>query len=161
MIQEAQEWMFADHGHYYEMDLHWKLQAEIELVFGQYDYGGLFLRMPFRSELGGTTLGSEGFRDRHGEAGRARWVAVQMPVEGRTDDAGIVIMDHPSNLNHPVPWRIDWELGIGPSSCIAGGWTLSQGESRSFRYRLLVFTGSIQEMWIEEAWQLFARREFQ
>lgn len=103
MLQEEQTWSFSDRGDYYELDLNWRLAAEIDLTFGQYPYGGLFLRMPFRKETGGDVYSSEGRRNTDTEGRRARWVAVSMPIEGRVGPAGIAILDHAENMEHPVP----------------------------------------------------------
>ncbi|MDF2671728.1 MAG: hypothetical protein K0R67_4034 [Paenibacillus sp.] len=159
LLQETQSWELTDLGDHYQLHLNWQLQAEIDLTFGEYPYGGLFLRMPFRHPSGGTALNSAGQRNAEAEGKRARWVAVQMPIQGRDNDAGIAIMDHPSNLEHPVPWRVDGQLGISPSCSIAGPWRLNHGEIRSFQYSVIIFTGQIQESFIEETWQSFARRE--
>ncbi|TMV48957.1 hypothetical protein FE783_14895 [Paenibacillus mesophilus] len=158
MLQEEQTWSFTDRGDYYELDLNWRLTAEIDLTFGQYPYGGLFLRMPFRKETGGDVYSSEGRRSTDAEGQRARWVAVSMPIEGREGPAGIAILDHAGNREHPVPWRVDGQLGIGPSCCIAGEWKLAKGESRTFKYRAVVFCGQIKASFIEQAWKSFCGR---
>ena len=47
-------------------------------------------------------------------------VAVWMPIEGEENGGGIAILDHDQNPEHPVPWRVDGQLGISPSRCIVG-----------------------------------------
>ncbi|MFC4777118.1 PmoA family protein [Paenibacillus sp. GCM10023252] len=158
MIHETQHWELTDYGESYNLDLNWTLEAATDITFGHYDYGGVFLRMAYRQEAGGTVLNSEGQRGLDAEGQRARWTAVAMPVEGRFDEAGIAVLDHPHNLEHPVPWRVDSELGIGPSSCRAGAWTLKEGQARTFSYRFHVFTGDIQVPNIEQQWTLLSRR---
>lgn len=158
MLREEQAWSFKDLGDRYEMDLNWRLSAEIDLTFGQSPYGGLFLRMPFRNEAGGEVYNSEGLRNAEADGRRARWVAVSMPIEGREGPAGIAIMDHVANPEHPVPWRVDGQLGICPSCCIAGEWKLAQGRSRSFKFRLLVFCGQIKASVVERSWKSFCGR---
>lgn len=158
LFQETQKWELKDLGTRYELHLEWQLQAELDLNFGEHAYGGLFLRMPFRHDSGGTAVNSSGQRNEEGEGQRARWVAVQMPIAGRTNEAGMAIMDHPANLEHPVPWRVDHELGICPSCCIAGPWQLLRGDTRSFQYGILVFTGDLQESAINLTWDTFSRR---
>jgi hypothetical protein len=158
MLQEQQNWFLTDLGDRYELDLSWQLIADIDLTFGQSAYGGLFIRMPYRQERGGEVCNSEGNRNLEAEAKRARWVAVSMPIEGRDNSAGVAILDHSSNPEHPVPWRVDRELGISPSCCIAGEWKLSKGESTSFKHRIVVFGGEAQPALIEESWNLFCGR---
>lgn len=156
MLRELQQWTFTDHGETYVLDLEWTLEASQDLVFGEYPYGGLFLRMPHRHETGGAALNSEGLHNLDAEAQRARWVTVSMPIEGRTDWAGITLMDHPANPEHPVPWRVDWQLGIVPSRCIAGEWVLPQGNSARFLHRAYVYCGMHQTAAIEQCWSEFA-----
>jgi len=137
MLQERQRWTASDYSaDRYRLHLEWQLTAREDLRFGQYAYGGLFLRMPYRKEHGGEVRNSAGQRNEHAEGQRAKWVAVQMPIEGRTAPASIAIVDHPDNPDHPTHWRVDNELGIGPASCISGPWSLACGASITFRYDL-------------------------
>lgn len=157
LIRETQAWRVTDLGDRYELDLEWTLHAEQTLHFGAYDYGGPFLRMPFRDETGGAVFNSSG---QHGTATagqRARWVAVQMPVPGHSGEVLVALMDHPANLEHPVPWRVDKQLGVNPSVSIAGDWTIPQGRDRVFGYRVIVYARPVDAAVIEEAWELFSR----
>jgi hypothetical protein len=159
MLEETQDWSLQDLGGSYLLDLEWTLRALTPLTFGQYEYGGLFLRMPFRKESGGVTVNSEGLEGDATEGQRARWVASRMPIAGSATDVLIAVMDHPSNLSHPVPWRVDNELGIGPSACIAGPWQLEAGEGRTFRHRVAVFGAPVDVPAIEEVWTSFSKEE--
>jgi hypothetical protein len=159
MLEETQEWTFDDLGGSYDLDLVWTLRALIPLTFGQYEYGGLFLRMPFRKESGGVAVNSEGHEGDDTEGQRARWVASRMPIAGSSTDVLVAVLDHPENLEHPVPWRVDHELGIGPSACIAGPWQLAAGEERRFRHRVAVFGAPVEPAVIEEAWNSFSEEE--
>lgn len=160
MLIESQQWTFTDHGSAYALDLHWTLHAEVNLEFGEYPYGGLFLRMPFRYETGGEARNDQGLAAPEAEGARARWVAVSMPIAGRDEQdwAGIAMMDHPDNPGYPVPWRVDNELGISPSYCRLGSWSIPQGESRLFKHRVLAYTGGSSPVFIETYWNSFAGR---
>ncbi|MCU1550423.1 MAG: hypothetical protein JWR36_983 [Glaciihabitans sp.] len=159
MLEETQDWTLTDLGESYELDLVWTLRAITPLTFGQYEYGGLFLRMPFRKESGGIAINSEGQKGDDTEGQRARWVASQMPIADSPTDVLVAVMDHPANLEHPVPWRVDHELGIGPSACIAGPWQLDTGEERQFRHRVAVFAAPVESSAIEQAWISFSKEE--
>jgi hypothetical protein len=159
MLEETQGWALTDFGDRYELDLVWTLRAVTPLIFGQYDYGGLFLRMPFRKESGGTAVNSEGLVGEDTEGQRARWVASRMPIAGSPTDVLVAVMDHPDNLEHPVPWRVDHELGIGPSACIAGPWQLEAGASRQFRHRVAVFAAPVEASAVEDVWISFSEEE--
>ncbi len=159
MLTEIQQWCLEDHGDFYWLDLQWSLQAVIDLTFGQYAYGGLFLRMPYRENSGGEAMNSEGAINGAAEGQRARWISCSMPIEGREDWAGIAYMDHPNNAEHPVPWRVDPQLGISPSRCIAGAWQLSQNNIELSRYRIFIFNGTAKSDIIENNWQAFAANQ--
>lgn len=156
LLDETQRWHYSDGTARTALDLEWTLRARRDLVFGRYQYGGLFLRMPYRKETGGQARTSEGHDAVTGEGQRARWVALSMPVPGRDGEAGIALLDHPGNAEHPVPWRIDSQLGICPSRCIAGAWRLPAGDAAVARYRVLAFGGGIDATWIEAQWRAFA-----
>lgn len=156
MLTETQSWVLEDHGETYCLDMKWSLRAAIDLTFGQYPYGGLFLRMPFRDETGGQAINSEGQLNGESEGQRARWVSVNMPIEGRDDEAGIAYMDHPTNTEHPVPWRVDHQMGISPSKCIASAWKLAKGEVETARYRVFVFCGATNIETVNRNWDAFA-----
>jgi len=158
MLTETQKWSLEDRGDTLALDLEWKLRAATDLRFGQYGYGGLFLRMPWRAAAGADLLSSEG-ADSPGDAEgkRARWIALAMPIPGRASGvAGIAVLDHPSNPEHPAPWRADDNYGIVPSRCIAGEWRLPREETARSRYRVFVFVGGISRAAVEAEWRQFA-----
>jgi hypothetical protein len=155
LLTETQEWTFTDLGDNYTMDLVLTLHALTDLTFGRYDYGGLFVRMPFRKEVGGRAYNSEGLEGPDAEAQRANWVATQMPIPGLGDEVTVVITDHPANREHPVPWRVDNELGVVPSVSIAGPWSLASGADEVFRYRVLVYPSPTTPDTINAAWADF------
>lgn len=157
ILDEEQTWRLVDWGDTLCLDMVWRLRARIDITFGQYAYGGLFLRMPYNATSGGQVLTSEGHeRQVEAEARPARWVAVCMPIAGRDDGAGIAMMDHPDNPGHPNPWRVDNQFGIAPSRCITGPWQLPTGQDSTSRYRLFAFGGNIDVARIETSWRDFA-----
>ena len=111
--------------------------------------------MPFRNS--GTARNSEGQEGGQAEGKRARWVAVSLPIEGRTDNGTIAIMDHRQNPEHPAPWRVDGQLGIAPSRCILGEWKLKKGEASTSRYRVFVHTGAIDPARLDASWKEFCK----
>ena len=156
MLNETQAWRLRDGGTYCELELDWTLQALRATRFGQYAYGGLFLRMPYREATGGRALSSEGLGQAQAEGQPARWVALSMLLPGRQGEAGLAMLDHPGNPGHPVPWRVDHQLGIAPSRCVAGAWNLREGEDSTSRYRLYLFCGPIVPEAVEAQWCAFA-----
>lgn len=157
VLVETQAWSLHDRGDLLELDLGWTLCASRDLVFGQYAYGGLFLRMPYRDR--GSVLTSAGHREQQlAEAQPAQWVAVAMPIPDRPADAawaGIAILDHPANPAHPAPWRVDHQCGIAPSRCIAGAWSLPTGAATTSRYRIVIHAGPTSEALVAAAWHRY------
>jgi len=153
LLDDSQFWTLAAASDRLELDMDWTLHAHPDLVFGEYEYGGLFLRMPYRSETGGSAIDSEG---QSGTGERARWVAVTLPLPDTGREATAVLLDHPDNPDSPVPWRIDNELGIGPSPSAAGPWELPADARRRYRYRLVVFGEPADAAAADEAWHRYA-----
>jgi hypothetical protein len=157
ILVETQTWTLTDGDRQYTLDLKWEGKAEVDVIFGKYDYGGLFLRMPWTSKTSGEAVTSEGQKNAQAEGKRARWVDVGMPIAGRDDWGHIVIMDHPKNDGHPLPWRVDGQLGVGPCRARLGEWTLPQGQTVTIRCRFLVYTGMTDPARVEAVWKEFAR----
>ena len=158
LLTETQKWSMEDRGDTLALDLEWELRAIADLRFGRYPYGGLFLRMPWQAGNGAGLLTSEGAASPEGaEGNRARWIALSMPIPGRVmGTAGIAILDHPANPEHPAPWRVDSNFGIAPSRCIAGEWHLSRQASTVSRYRVFAYIGNISRETVEAEWRSFA-----
>ncbi|MGE3807768.1 MAG: PmoA family protein [Gemmataceae bacterium] len=157
VLSETQQWQLTDHGDYYVLDLDWKGDAQTEVTVGKYDYGGLFLRMPWRGTSGGKAVNSDGKVNGQCEGQPARWVDVGMPIEGRPkeDWAHIALLDHPDNAGHPQKWRVDGQLGVGPCRARSGDWKIEPGKPAAARYRFVVYTGALDTKKIESAWQEF------
>jgi hypothetical protein len=83
-------------------------------------------------------VNSRGQRNRAAEQQPAEWVEVSMPIEGREQNGTIRFEDMPGNVGYPNPWRVDGQLGIAPSHCIRGPWSIPSGKSCVNRYRLTV-----------------------
>lgn len=158
LLTETQAWRLSDLGSRTQLDIEWTLTAAVTLTFGKYAYGGLFLRMPWRPDANGVVLTSEGHTDSStADQQRARWVAIAMALPDRENGtAGIAMLDHPGNPEHPAPWRVDGQLGVVPSRCIAGSWQLGAGAATVNRYRLLSFVGAPMLPRIESTWRDFA-----
>lgn len=156
LLDERQAWTLTGGDGSYALDLAWTLTARTELTFGQYAYGGLFIRMPYDAARGASALNSDGMVDQAGEGERARWVAVTMPLPETGATVTVAMFDHPDNPDHPVPWRIDGQFGIAPSRCIAGRWALAAGEATTSRYRVVAMDGDLDAARVEADWQGWA-----
>ena len=64
--------------------------------------------------------------------------------------------DMSDNTGFPIAWRVDSELGVGPSRQILQNWRLTEGESEVTRYRLIVYTGQLDPTVLHRAWTAYA-----
>ena len=156
VLRESQIWTMRDLGDRYVLDLQWQGDAAVDVTVGRYDYGGLFLRMPWREGIQGRVTNSARQVDARAEGGRAVWLDVGMQVAGRDDLAHIAIFDHPSNDGFPSPWRVDGQLGVGPVRARLGDWSIKQGETSTILHRLVVYGGKLDDVELTEEWSEFS-----
>jgi hypothetical protein len=157
MLIETQAWTLRPRTGFHLLDLTWKLQARIDLRFGKYAYGGLFIRMPHQPNMPTSFETSTGVVVRtQADAQRANWVALALPLGNDSQFAGMAIMDHPSNPEYPTPWRVDGYYGIGPARCIAGEWHLPAGQCSVFNYRLVLFDGKVASEFLNSEFTTFS-----
>ncbi|MCX5761359.1 MAG: PmoA family protein [Gemmatimonadetes bacterium] len=155
ILAETQIWTMRDRGDRYFLDLEWKGEGLGDVTVGKYEYGGLFLRMPWRTGMEGAAVNSHGQRNNEATGQRALWVDVGMKVGGRQDLAHVGILDHPRNSGHPLPWRVDGQMGIGPCRAIAGDWHLAKGRTEIIRHQIVVYTGALDDAALAAAWRAY------
>lgn len=160
VLTETHIWTLYDFGDRYYLDLEWSGEAKTDITFGQYYVGGLFLRMPWTKATLGQVVNSTGQRgSKEAEAQRAIWADVGVSIEGRENAGHIAILDNPSNSNFPSAWRVDTQLGIGPSKQITGDWKLDKGKIEVFRYRMVIYTGELEPdpLYLKKEWIRYAK----
>ena len=158
-LRETQHWTLSLKNGMYFLDLVWSGKAITDVTIGKYQYGGLFLRMPWTRETKGRALNSAMQKNRLAEGQRARWTDVGMEIVGRDDEAHITILDHPENPNFPNAWRVDGQLGIGPAPSRLGDLKINKGETLVYRHRLLVHTGNLNPTKVNEIWSQYTNQE--
>lgn len=157
IMEESQVWSMRDTGDKYFLDLLWSGKAHTEVTIGKYNYGGLFLRMPWkRGEIEGEVFNSSRQRNDRAEGQKAMWVNVGMEIEGRDDWGNIAIFDHPDNPTYPMAWRVDKQLGVGPVRTRFEDWTIPAGETASFRHQFVAYTGKLDDVALNEDWKEFS-----
>ena len=57
-----------------------------------------------------------------------------------------------------MSWRVDKQMGFGPSRQITGAWRLDKGASSKEKYRLYIYTGDFDGQRVEQAWKAYARQ---
>ncbi|MDA0196885.1 MAG: PmoA family protein [Bacteroidetes bacterium] len=153
ILTETQNWSMHEEDGKFLLDLEWRGKAQIDITMGKFYVGGLFLRMPWHEGITGDIINASGNRNNEAEGQRAIWNDIGIQIEGREDFAHIAILDHPDNSGFPIPWRVDNELGIGPSRQILGDWSIRKGETEFIRYRLIVYTGDLNNSAITDSWK--------
>jgi hypothetical protein len=159
LIRQVQHWNVTDRKDHLLFDGSLKLTARRDVVLGKHDYGGLFLRMPWKQKTGGKAVNSEGDENAKAEGKEAKWVDVGTPIEGRKDWGHVAILDHKDNPRHPVAWRVDGQLGVGPALTRAEDYKLKKGDVLTLKYRLVVYTGDFDKKLIEKAWKEFTEQK--
>lgn len=159
IMEEKQNWSLQLIDEQYVLDLEWQGEALEDVLIGKYDYGGLFLRMPWNAGVEGEIVNAAGDKNEHAEGRAAMWADVGMEIEGRKDWAHVAIFDHPENRGFPNKWRVDGQLGLGPAYTRDGDWKLDKGQTETIKHRFIVYTGELNEGEMNEAWTKFAERE--
>ena len=155
VLTETQTWSLVETNGKYFLDLEWKGEAKTDVTIGEYDYGGLFLRMPWHEGIPGEVVNAARQRNEKAEGQRAMWVDVGMQVEGRDDLAHIAIFDHIDNERFPQPWRVDSQLGVGPALARLGDWKIPKGKTEVIRHRLVVYGGTLNNAELIDAWEAY------
>ncbi|WP_373330629.1 PVC-type heme-binding CxxCH protein [Salmonirosea aquatica] len=151
VLTETQNWSLSVENGKYLLDLEWNGEAQTDVTIGKYDYGGLFVRMPWKEGIKGEVINAARQRNEKAEGQRAMWVDVGMQVEGRDDLAHIAVFEHPSNKGYPNYWRVDGQLGIGPAKARMSDWTIKKSMTETIRYQLYVYTGELNDIELNKA----------
>lgn len=146
VLTETQNWSMRQINGKYLLDLEWNGEAQTDVTFGKYDYGGLFVRMPWKEGIKGEVINAARQRNQKAEGQAAMWVDIAMQIEGRNDLAHIAILDHPENKGYPQTWRVDNQMGAGPARARKGEWYLKKGETEVIRHELVVYTGELKDV---------------
>ena len=154
ILRETQTWSLKEEDGFFLLDLEWQGMGLIDVRIEKFFVGGLFMRMPWANGIAGEAINSMGERNSaEAEGHRSVWVDVGMEISGIEDWGHIAILDHPDNVAFPTPWRIDHQLGIGPSRQILGDWHLGKDETTVEKYRLVIYTGVLDREKMAGLWK--------
>ncbi len=162
LLEESQVWSMRDAGTEYFVDLIWTGKAHTDITVSKYKYGGLFVRMPWERSKEGEIQNSARQKNGRAEQQRSSWLNIGMQIDGRdADDWGnIAIFDHPENDAYPTPWRVDNQLGAGPSEAILGDWKIAAGSSKTYKHQLVVYTGRVNDVHLNEDWKTYSGQKY-
>jgi putative membrane-bound dehydrogenase-like protein len=155
LLTETQIWSFQSIDGRYLLDLEWQGQAAQDITIGEYDYGGLFVRMSWQENIPAQVINAARDRDQRAEGQRAMWLDLGMQVEGRQDMVHLALFDHPQNGGFPQPWRVDGQFGVGPSRARLGDWRIPKGHTEIIKHRIEVYTGEITDVEINHRWEAY------
>jgi len=156
VLLETQTWKMRATENEIVLDLAWHGTALKQVVIDRYDYGGLFLRMPWKRGIVGAAVSASGRRNQEAEGQRNLWVDVGMQIEGRSDLGHIAIFDHPKNAGFPLPWRVDSQLGVGPVRARLGAWLIKKGTTETIHHQFVVYTGALDADKLNHRWTEFS-----
>ena len=151
ILTETLRWSMREDKGRFLLDLEWRGEARTDVTIGKYDYGGLFLRMPWREGMPAEVVNAARQRNERAEGQRAMWIDVGMQVDGRKDLVHVALLDHPDNAGYPQAWRVDGQFGVGAARSRAADWTIKKGETEVIRNRLLVYTGNLNDVELTNA----------
>lgn len=157
-LTETYNWTMQERDGKYLLDLEYWGEAKTDITFGKFYVGGLFIRMPWYKGTAGEIVNAVGQKNvAEAEAQRAIWADVGMEIKGRNDMGHVAIFDYPLNHAFPTPWRVDTQLGLGPSRQIIGDWKLGKGQTEVFRFRVVVYTGNLNPEDLTRQWLQFVK----
>ena len=156
ILKETQTWTFSHKNNKHLLELEWKGEAIESITINEFDYGGLFLRMPWHKDVQGEAINTARQRNEKANGQRAQWVDVGMAIDGLNDWGHIAIFDHPDNDGFPTTWRVDGQLGIGPVRAKQGDWHIKKGETATFRHQVVAYSGKLNDIEMDNQWGDFA-----
>ena len=143
-----------------EMDLRLDVGVS-EVTFGKTPFGLVGVRMAKTigvNDGGGTIRNSDGRMNEQEVFWKpARWVDYSGPIRLRTM-AGIALMDHPANPNHPSVFHVRNDGWMGASLTFDAPRVLKPGAPLILRYGLYVHGGMPSTNAIQRQWLNFAAR---
>ncbi len=158
ILEETQTWTFHAKDDKHLLELEWKGKALNEdVTINQFDYGGLFLRMPWHKDIEGEAVNAARQKNNKAEGQRAMWVDVGMAIEGLDEWGHIAIFDHPDNAGFPNHWRVDGQLGIGPIRAKKEDWTIKKDQTVTIRNQVVAYTGKLNDVDMNDTWAAYVK----
>jgi len=112
-------------------------------------YAGMSVRVAAETS-GWSILDSEGRKNLECHGKPSRWISCSFVLRATGKEAGIVIFDHPENLNHPSPSFVILTEEIpfvyfSPAHLFHKPYTVNAGEKLTLRYGILVHSQRMED----------------
>lgn len=164
---ETQVFKFSGDATQRTIDCEFTVKADTgPITFGDSKEGSFGIRLgpDLSAPLGhmANSHGGQGEKEIWGKP--ADWVNYFGSVSGQK--VGIVVFDHPTSFRHPTTWHARGygllaanpfgarEFTSDPSK--DGSWTVAEGSSLTFRYRVLIYDGDLTAAQIAAAYKQYA-----
>lgn len=168
--KETQSFTFKGDADTRTIDCDFKLHADHgPMIMGDTKEGTFGIRLgPDLSAPRGHMINSRGGQGEPQIWGKAAdWVDYYGTVSGH--DVGIVVFEHPTSFHHPTTWhaRAYGLLAANPFGLREftkdpnkdGSWTIPEGNSLEFRYRVLIYDGKLSAEQIDSAYRRYAAEQ--
>lgn len=152
ILKESQTWTLKEKDGHYLLNLEWQGEALTDITINEFDYGGLFLRMPWNPDIKGEVVNAARQRNANAEGQRAMWVDAGMEIDGLDEWGHIAIFDHPDNEGFPQAWRVDNQLGIGPARSRMGDWHIKKGQVETIQHQIVAYSGELDAVKMNDLW---------
>ncbi len=150
-------------GYFLDLKITNEVAGDQALEIMKYRYSGLTIRGTDEwADHKASVLTSEGNFDQGGKDEkkttnftRAKWVRIEGP--GETDTAGVIIMSHPSNYNHPEKLRT-WgnrEIFINFNPVQDEPWIFEPGKKYVRNYRVFIYDGTVTANQADTLWEQY------
>ena len=147
-----------DHGQWL-LTIDLQFEAPKEVTMGKTPFGLLGVRMAKTigvNDGGGVIRNSEGgVNEKEVLWKRAKWCDYSGPIAPNAAE-GILLMDHPSNPNHPTYFHVRGDGWMGASLTYEAARVVKPGEFLKLRYGLWVHAGQPATEILQKRWEDFA-----
>jgi putative membrane-bound dehydrogenase-like protein len=152
ILKETQTWTFTQKENKYFLSLEWQGEALTDITVNEFDYGGLFLRMPWEEGVKGEVVNAANQKNERANEKRAMWADAGMEIKGLDGWGHIAIFDNSGNAGYPQSWRVDPQMGIGPVLAKSGDWQIKKGETKIFQYQVVAYSGELNDLKMTDLW---------
>lgn len=156
LLTETQTWALSIKDKKYYLDFEWSGKAQQDLTFQQYDYGGLFVRMPWKEGMEGSIVNAARQTNMKAASQPAMWIDLGLQLDSPNNWAHITLLDHPGNRGYPESWRVDNTWGVGTAKSKKGEWKLGKGMTELVRHQLIIKNGEFNDKEINNDWSAFS-----